>query len=50
MEREKILNDFKKTSVDKTLKDETSRLQRELNTIIIENAGLREKIDRTQNR
>ncbi|XP_071125621.1 uncharacterized protein [Mytilus edulis] len=46
MEREKIIYDFKKTSADKTLKDETSRLQEELNKLNIENAGLRKEVDR----
>ncbi|XP_076117909.1 uncharacterized protein LOC143085446 isoform X2 [Mytilus galloprovincialis] len=46
MEREKTVNDFKKTSVDKSLKDETSRLQGELNKLNIENAGLRKEVDR----
>lgn len=50
MEREKIVYDFKKTSADKTLKDETSRLQGELNKLNIENAGLRKEIDRIRTR
>lgn len=41
MERERTVNDFKRTSVDKTLKDEHSRLHEELNKQKIENAGLR---------
>lgn len=50
MEREKIVYDFKKTSADKTLKDETSRLQGELNKLNIENAGLRKEVDRIRTR
>lgn len=50
MERDKTFIDFKKTSGDKFLKDEHSRLKEELNKLTIENTGLRKEVDRIRTR
>lgn len=50
IERDKTFLDFKKTSGDKFLKDEHSRLKEELNKLTIENTGLRKEVDRIRTR
>lgn len=50
VEHDKTILDLSKSSGDQSLKDETSRLHKELNQRNIENAELRKELDRARTR